>query len=769
MMNKIKNNFNTILIIFILIQPVLDLITSCSIHLLKINLTLGIIIRLLFLIFVMLSAIFIYKKKNLFWIYFISFLYFIFYVVGLLIFKDNISLFAEVQGLLRVFYFPLLLISLYSLRKEINISNLVLGIVLLIYIIFIFIPTIFDLGFKTYEITKEGTLGFFNSANEISAILSLLTPIMIILLKGKKQLLLKNLFILMYIYVIVSIGTKTPLLSLIITLFITFIYLFVKCIKKKNYKIITASITTIIIVIIMGIVFIPKTIFYKNIKTHLDYLKLESVTEVFTSPKLIDHFIFSQRLTFLNNKNKLYQESSTYQKFFGIGYLKNNKATKMIEMDYFDIYYSHGVVGFILFFGIYLYVFLNILKEKSKFSFDRLMLITASLLIIFLSLFTGHIITSPAVSLIVCIIILKLDSKKKKLLFTGYDLNIGGIETSLVNLVNKINLNKYDVSIILEKKEGPLIKKLNKKIEVKELKVSLNSNPLIRKLINVSRKTIFSIANYHLYDFSCCYATYSLSGEKLTKLASTNSSIYIHSNYKYIYNELEFKEFFNKRKIEEFKKIIFVSNESKQDFLSIYPNLKDKCLVINNFINIDKIKKLSTESVEITKKSNKKLLVFVGRLDDKSKKLSRAINLIKEINQLQLLVVGDGPDKEKYLKEVEKYNLGDKIKFVGSKENPYCYMKEADYIILTSNYEGFPVIYLEAIALNKKIITTIDVSDDEINIGKDAAYIISKDENRMVKEVKEIIKSNKKTRKIDLDTIQNKRIKKLESIFDEVI
>ena len=65
--------------------------------------------------------------------------------------------------------------------------------------------------------------------------------------------------------------------------------------------------------------------------------------------------------------------------------------------------------------------------------------------------------------------------------------------------------------------------------------------------------------------------------------------------------------------------------------------------------------------------------------------------------------------------------------FVGQKKNPYPYIGLADYIILTSDYEGFPVTYLEAITLNKKILTTIDVSDDSINIGKDYATIISTD------------------------------------------
>ena len=116
---------------------------------------------------------------------------------------------------------------------------------------------------------------------------------------------------------------------------------------------------------------------------------------------------------------------------------------------------------------------------------------------------------------------------------------------------------------------------------------------------------------------------------------------------------------------------------------------------------------------------------------------------------------------EKYTKELK---VEKRVSFLGRKINPYPYMKQADYIILTSDYEGFPVTYLEAITLNKKIITTIPTSDEYIDI-KDYAYIISKDEDKMIEEVKNILDKKKNKSKIDLAEVQEKRIKKLEGIF----
>ena len=401
-------------------------------------------------------------------------------------------------------------------------------------------------------------------------------------------------------------------------------------------------------------------------------------------------------------------------------------------MDYFDIFYNQGIVGFIIFFVPYLYILISVLQERNSFSFRQLMLYLSLFLVIVLSLFTGHIITAPSVSLIVCFLLLSLTKKdKKELLFTG----------------------KYRVTIILEEKEGELLEKLDKSIEVKEFKVSNNKNKVIRKVTNLIRRCAYSIFNYHTYDFSCCYATYSYSGNKITRISSLNNSIYIHSDYSYIYPDLEdFRRFFDTRVIYDFKTIFFVSNESRHKFTKIYPGLKDRCLVFNNFINILEIESLSNEKISLTKPRGKTLFVFVGRLDDISKKLGRAFKLVSSLDKVMLWVVGDGPSKDDYIKEVKKLGIEDKVMFVGSKINPYPYIKKADYLILTSNYEGFPVVYLEGLALKKKLITTIKVSDDVIKIGKNYGEVIPTNEKKMLEQVREILNSKDK-KDISLDFV----------------
>lgn len=762
-----KKNISKIIAIFILLQPILDVLTGVCVNTLHWNITIGIIVRILFLIFICFVVLFIFKKKQLLIPYFLIGLYFILYIVGVVVYKDS-SIITDIQNLVRAFYFPILFISLFSIRDHIRISNMTFLAMVLLYILFIFIPTIIGVGYKSYQITKAGTLGFFNSANEISGIISILTPILFVIFYESKKWIPITMISFVYLVVILMVGTKTPLLTLLITIGISALYLWHYLLKKQQYKQIGLSIGVILIACIALLIVIPKTNFYKNIKVHLNYLGLEHVTEVFTDKELIDHFIFSSRLKFMRNKAYIYKKSSTYEKIFGIGYINNNKNTKQIEMDYFDIFYSHGIIGFIIYFSIVLYAVYCILINRKQNGYENGMRYLSFFLIAFLAFMTGHIITAPSVSIIAVLMILSLEERKKKdILFAGFSMDLGGIEKALLNLVNRIDKKKYNITIVLEEKRGIFLEQINQKVKIEECKVSNHKNTIIRKTMNVLRKLWFKILNDHNYDFSCCYTTYSYSSSKLALLASNNTALYVHNDYRVIYpKDEDFYYFFDSRNIRDYKSIIFVSNENREGFIEKYEELKDHCFVFNNFVNTDEIRKQSEEKIELKKEKDQTYLLFVGRLDDAAKKVSRQINLVKEIPNLNLWIVGDGPDREQYEKEVSKNHLEKRITFFGRKSNPFPYMKEADFIILTSDYEGFPVTYLEAITLNKNIITTFPTSDEALDINK-SGYVISKDEKEMVKQVKEILKQKKKKNQMDLDEIQKNRLLELYKVFDK--
>lgn len=355
---------------------------------------------------------------------------------------------------------------------------------------------------------------------------------------------------------------------------------------------------------------------------------------------------------------------------------------------------------------------------------------------------------------------------KKKLLFCSYDLSIGGIENALINLLNNMDYSKYDIDLVLEKKQGVFLDKLNKNVTVKEYRVSNNKNVIFRKLYNFCKKHLWLLKNYHKYDFSCCYATYSLPCNFLAYYGSKNNLFYVHSNYKNIYNEKDLRRFFDSRRVSLFKHIAFVANEARKALIEFYPEIKDKSIVINNLIGYKEIVDSSKENVVFDKKT-KYLFVFVGRLEEHSKRLSRIINVVKELSDVSLLIVGDGPDYGMYKEMIKDCS---RITMVGAKKNPYPYMNLADYIVLSSDYEGYPVVYSEAIVLGKKIITTIDVSDDFISIPNRFGYIVSMDQYKMYKQIKEILKEDKlKIESVDFEIINKNKIEKIEKIINEVI
>ena len=102
---------------------------------------------------------------------------------------------------------------------------------------------------------------------------------------------------------------------------------------------------------------------------------------------------------------------------------------------------------------------------------------------------------------------------------------------------------------------------------------------------------------------------------------------------------------------------------------------------------------------------------------------------------------------------------------MGAKKNPYPYMKACDYLILTSRYEGFPVVYNEAIILDKPIITTIDVSDDYVSIPNRFGYVV--DENNIYEKVKSLSEKKEKLKEtVNYDALNKKRMKLIEDLME---
>ncbi len=358
----------------------------------------------------------------------------------------------------------------------------------------------------------------------------------------------------------------------------------------------------------------------------------------------------------------------------------------------------------------------------------------------------------------------------KKLLFAAYSLDVGGIEKALVNLVNVLQNRGYDITVVLEKKQGIFLNELNKNIKLIEYTPSEKKNLIVRKITNFIHRIQFIIKYKNKYDFSAAFATYSKPSIFVSKVASKNNTLWGHADYLTLFDNdrQKVKDFFKSIKVEKFKNIIFVSEEGKNSFLDIFPQMKEKTIACNNIVNNKEILKLSEEEIEIKKDNKCFTFLNVGRHDEKQKKLTRIIEAVQKLKQddlnFKVLFVGDGKDNTLYKKMVKDKKLENNIIFLGPKKNPYPYFKISDCVILTSDYEGYPVVFLESFILNKPIITT-KVSDYKDIEGK-YGYITSKQIDDIYEKMKEMIKNGYEIKEsFDADKYNNDIIEKLEKIF----
>lgn len=364
----------------------------------------------------------------------------------------------------------------------------------------------------------------------------------------------------------------------------------------------------------------------------------------------------------------------------------------------------------------------------------------------------------------------------KKLLFAAYSLDVGGIEKSLVEMLNHISkLGFYDITLVLEKKEGTFLNELNDRIKIIEYKPDTSENKFKRKIINLGKRIKFMIKYYHKFDFSAAFATYSLPASFIARIASANSALWVHTNYMTLFEgkQNEFEKFFYQRKFDDFQNIVFVSEDSKNDFLKIFPDFKNHVMVCGHYLNYEKMIKQSNEPIEqLEIENNIPTFVNIGRHSEKEKKLSRLLNVANRLKEegykFNLVLVGDGLDTDSYKRTVTKYDLNRYVKFVGRKGNPYPYYKIADCVILTSEYEGFPVVFLESKIFNKPIITT-KVSDYK-EIENKFGIVTEKDEKSIYKAMKSFIENGYEIKeKFNIEKYNKNVMNKLESIFQEKI
>ena len=344
----------------------------------------------------------------------------------------------------------------------------------------------------------------------------------------------------------------------------------------------------------------------------------------------------------------------------------------------------------------------------------------------------------------------------KKIVFGITSLTLGGAERVLVDLANELSRsNQYDITIFTIYAQGELEKQVSSGVKI----TSIYNKPY-NELGKVKQKIIAPLAvligknkiyKKHIknkYDKEVAFLEgpitriFSCGKEKQKKIA------WVHNDISQVFGtglKANLKRKLDEKLYNKFSKLIFVSNNNLESFKQTYPTNKSQKQVIYNYIDSKKVLEKAEIPLDTGFKKNQTNLVTVARLVPQ-KALERLIKvhskLIKEGINHNIYIIGDGPEREKLENLIKSSNCENTVNLLGSKENPYPYVKKADYFCLLSNFEGYPMVVEEAKILNKKILIT-DTSAREVVKNYKQSKILKNSEDGIYEGLKNIL-TNKK-------------------------
>jgi glycosyltransferase involved in cell wall biosynthesis len=319
---------------------------------------------------------------------------------------------------------------------------------------------------------------------------------------------------------------------------------------------------------------------------------------------------------------------------------------------------------------------------------------------------------------------------KKKILFVNGHLKVGGVENSLINVLKSIDLNNYEIDLVLFEGLGDYAKEVPKEVNVIYFDLLKAYGPIIQCiLVNIRKKNWFAVClrlifllekiigvkalsfakplfNLHKnYDCAIAYRI-GFCTDFVGYIINSRKKITWWHHGSYDYSENETKRWMKVYK--NFNKIIAVSDSSKDLLINNIHGIDNKILTIPNIINVDEVRSKSNEGISYDINFNQNLmLVSVGRLS-LEKGMINCVHTCKKLVDngyyVKWYLIGEGTQRREIEKCIKEYHLENHLILLGAISNPYPFIKNSYIYVHPSLVESLSISVLEALALNTPVI-----------------------------------------------------------------
>jgi glycosyltransferase involved in cell wall biosynthesis len=303
----------------------------------------------------------------------------------------------------------------------------------------------------------------------------------------------------------------------------------------------------------------------------------------------------------------------------------------------------------------------------------------------------------------------------KKISFFLSSLRGGGAERVAINLAEDFIRRGYAVDFILVKKEGDLLAEVPAAVQLIALKSYSKKNLrtlfMLPALIRYLKQTqpVMLISSLPRNNIVITFATLFFNRRDLKIVVTEHSNVTESFKHKTTVKD-KLTPFLLKLLYRRADHIIGVSQGVVDDLVQHIGLPANKIKVIYNPINVSKIQKLAAESIDASVMDEQHTnIISVGRFTEAKnyQLLITSFNaLYQQQSDLRLIILGDGQLRQKLEAQIDQLGLKEVVSLPGFKKNPFAYMSKADLFVLSSSWEGFGNVLVEALACKLPIVST---------------------------------------------------------------